>query len=229
MKDVTAAYDDQSRAIRGAEGGMDGFIAGMEQAFAESSRINQSFEIGKQFVDTLSEAIGELATGAEVDFGRILQSFLSMIIQMEARAAMSAIWKSVGGFSGIAGALGSLFGSGGDGVSEALKGGIGAGGQILAFADGGRPPSGRASLVGERGPELFVPDSAGTIFNRDQIAGMSGGQPIIVQQTNHFGSDVSRAEMNKWAAVVEARAREGATSAIIGMRRAGDPRVKGVF
>ena len=32
------------------------------------------------------------------------------------------------------------------------------------FADGGRPPVGRPSIVGERGPELFVPDRAGTII-----------------------------------------------------------------
>ena len=32
------------------------------------------------------------------------------------------------------------------------------------FANGGRPPVGRPSIVGERGPELFVPDRAGTIL-----------------------------------------------------------------
>ena len=32
------------------------------------------------------------------------------------------------------------------------------------FADGGRPPLGKASIVGERGPELFIPDTAGTII-----------------------------------------------------------------
>ena len=31
------------------------------------------------------------------------------------------------------------------------------------FADGGRPPVGETSIVGERGPELFVPDRPGTI------------------------------------------------------------------
>lgn len=33
-----------------------------------------------------------------------------------------------------------------------------------AFAKGGRPPVGRVSLVGEEGPELFVPDQPGTIL-----------------------------------------------------------------
>ena len=37
-------------------------------------------------------------------------------------------------------------------------------GPTPGFADGGRPPVGETSIVGERGPELFVPDSAGTVL-----------------------------------------------------------------
>ena len=39
------------------------------------------------------------------------------------------------------------------------------------FASGGRPPVGRPSIVGERGAELFVPDSAGTIIPNHQLGG----------------------------------------------------------
>ena len=42
---------------------------------------------------------------------------------------------------------------------------------FLGFADGGRPPVGRPSIVGERGPELFVPDRAGTIIPNNQLGG----------------------------------------------------------
>jgi hypothetical protein len=34
---------------------------------------------------------------------------------------------------------------------------------FTGFADGGRPSTGQVSIVGERGPELFVPDTAGTV------------------------------------------------------------------
>ena len=37
------------------------------------------------------------------------------------------------------------------------------------FADGGRPPTNMPSIVGEEGPELWIPDSAGTIYNQDQM------------------------------------------------------------
>ena len=39
------------------------------------------------------------------------------------------------------------------------------------FAAGGDPPVGRVSLVGERGPELFVPKTAGTIVPNHALGG----------------------------------------------------------
>lgn len=44
------------------------------------------------------------------------------------------------------------------------------------FAAGGRPPLGKASIVGERGPELFVPDTSGTIIPNGAW-GMGGATP----------------------------------------------------
>ena len=50
----------------------------------------------------------------------------------------------------------------------------------------GRPPVGRASIVGERGPELFVPDRAGTIIPNNQL----GGGTSIVVNVDASGSSV---------------------------------------
>lgn len=52
------------------------------------------------------------------------------------------------------------------------------------FADGGRPPQGRVSVVGERGPELFVPDQTGTVVPLDHpippaAAGLLGMAPDL--------------------------------------------------
>lgn len=48
------------------------------------------------------------------------------------------------------------------------------------FADGGRPPVGRPSVVGERGPELFVPDRAGTIVPNSALGGAGIGTNVVV-------------------------------------------------
>ena len=48
-----------------------------------------------------------------------------------------------------------------------------------SFAEGGRPPIGVPSLVGERGPELFVPDAGGTIIPNNRLGGYMGNQTSI--------------------------------------------------
>ena len=59
---------------------------------------------------------------------------------------------------------------------------------LPTFAAGGRPPVGKASIVGERGPELFVPSSAGTIIPNDRIGG--GVTNNIVVNVDASGSNV---------------------------------------
>lgn len=62
---------------------------------------------------------------------------------------------------------------------------------LFGFADGGRPPVGRASLVGERGPELFIPDTAGTVVPNHELGG--GGDSFSF--TYNFASGVQRSEI----------------------------------
>ena len=77
--------------------------------------------------------------------------------------------------------FGSILGSGGE------KGG-GLLGAIGLFANGGRPPVGRPSIVGEKGPELFVPRSSGTIVPNNKLGG--GGSTSVVVNVDASGSDV---------------------------------------
>ena len=57
--------------------------------------------------------------------------------------------------------------------------------KFFGFANGGRPPKGRPSIVGERGPELFVPDSAGTIIPNHEMGGAN-----VVVNVDASGSSV---------------------------------------
>ena len=76
-------------------------------------------------------------------------------------------------------------------LNMAIFGNIGGGSvtggllKAIGFADGGRPPVGRASIVGERGPELFVPDRAGTIIPNSAM-----GSTNIVVNVDASGSSV---------------------------------------
>ena len=54
-------------------------------------------------------------------------------------------------------------------------------GSLFGFAGGGQPPVGVPSIVGERGPELFVPRTAGTIIPNHQLGG--GGSSVTINQS----------------------------------------------
>jgi tape measure domain-containing protein len=76
------------------------------------------------------------------------------------------------------------------GINTLLKStGLGIFSNLIGFANGGRPPVGRPSIVGEKGPELFVPSSAGTIIPNNKIGGMSGPTNIVVN-VDASGSNV---------------------------------------
>ena len=63
---------------------------------------------------------------------------------------------------------------------------------LPTFAAGGRPPVGRPSIVGERGPELFVPSTAGTIIPNHKMGGMTNN--IVVNVDVDGGTSVDADE-----------------------------------
>lgn len=101
-------------------------------------------------------------------------------------------------------------------LGNAIFGGAGSssGGASVAGAraNGGPVEAGRAYLVGERGPEIFVPRQSGGVLPSGQ------GGSVVINQTINFGSDISRAEFERrareierrtFASVVEARRESG--------------------
>jgi len=75
------------------------------------------------------------------------------------------------------------------GINTLLKStGFGLFSNLTGFANGGRPPVGRPSIVGEKGPEIFVPSSAGTIIPNNRIGG--GVTNNIVVNVDASGSNV---------------------------------------
>lgn len=97
--------------------------------------------------------------------------------------------------------IGALFGGGGSGLAGALSSTIGSlFGGMPGRATGGPVTSGSAYMVGERGPELFVPTAAGRIETMGggrgpvsvtiNVAAPRDASPAIMQQT---GAQVARA------------------------------------
>jgi phage-related minor tail protein len=95
-----------------------------------------------------SALIRAVRTG-KLSFGDLKQVALSTMAEIAASAIQSGI--------------GAIFGGGGQGLSGLAASLVGAFAGVPGRAIGGPVAPGRAYMVGERGPELFVPTASGRI------------------------------------------------------------------
>lgn len=228
VRDLTKSADDQNRAFIGAQGGFDAYIAGFDQGIADMQRANSEFEIGKKAVDFLGDSIEALAGISGKSFGEVAINFALMIAKMEAARAASQVWSAIGGFGGLLSAIG--LGGAGAGSIPTIGGGIM---DMTVLSAGGGPLSaGQRSIVGEDGPELFVPNTGGNILNRRQLDALGvggGGDTIVIHQTVNVGQYVTSTEYRRGLEATRRAAEEGAQAAMIARRRSGEKAVKGAF
>jgi hypothetical protein len=163
-------------------------------------------QAGRQVADSIAKSLMkmEFSLSSFNDIAQqLIQKIISQFIQM---AIVNRIMNNVFG------ATLPVIGGGGGGKAT--------GGNVNA-----RTPY----LVGERGPEMFVPSSAGSIMNSNNTRSLqSGGPSVVVNQTLQIETGVSqtvRAEMAQIAplikkdtinAVADARRRGGRFSSAFG-------------
>ena len=188
-RELISIYQQQKQAIADMEGD---YIAKTQQAVQATIDYQKTFEFGwdsafksysenatnyakmatdmfNSLTNTMSNAIATFVKTGKINFGDLATSMISDMLRIQAQAMASR-------------ALSSLFGMGsGDGIftGGAMTPGGAYGPSYGAFASGGSPADGVPSLVGENGPELFVPSRSGTIVPNNQLgstlAGMGGG------------------------------------------------------
>lgn len=104
-------------------------------------------------------------------FANIGQAFINMATQMIAKALIMktlGILSNAFGGGGLSGGLGAAFNSSAPNITGNLLGNLG-GGTFGGFMANGGPVNARTPyIVGERGPELYVPNSSGTIVSNGQ-------------------------------------------------------------
>ncbi|BAQ92218.1 phage tape measure protein [uncultured Mediterranean phage uvMED] len=136
-------------------------------------------EIGEEIESSIKNNLRDAITGAKT-FGEAMTGVLNRIRDKIIDAQLD---KLIGGF-------GEAFGKSASGGEKKGLGGIL--GSILGglFANGGQPPVNKISVVGERGPELFVPTSKGTIIPNNAMGGESVVNNVTVN-VDASGSAVS--------------------------------------
>lgn len=144
---------------------------GWEQAFKKFNEDAMTYskvgaDMFNSLVNSMNSAIDNFVKNGKFSFKDLTKSIIQDLIAIQLKAQAMSIFKGV--FGGGGNLLGSIFGGGSTGLSS-LPSSVN-----RAFADGGEPPVGVPSLVGERGAELFVPRQSGTIIPNHQLSSVLG-------------------------------------------------------
>jgi hypothetical protein len=162
-----------------------------------SAQINEDLEgVAVNGLKSLEDGLVDTIMHAK-NLGDVFKGVANQIIADLVRIAVEqAVIKPLAGLLG---------GGGGGGPLGSIIGGL--------FADGGRPPVGKVSIVGERGPELFIPDQPGTIVPNRALsvpraalsAHPSAPQQVtvIVQANDYFDARVADVSSQVSAHVVQ--------------------------
>ena len=171
---------------------LDSSIFILDEAINQTDKLKEKYmEIGQGIEDGivsgLTDAVMGTKTLAEAATG-VLNNLKRKLVEVAMQRAVSGIGNFFGNaLSGIFGGGKNVFKSSPnvfDGFSSSFDMGL------LGFANGGRPPVGRASVVGERGPELFVPRTAGTIIPNNAIGGGNTTNNMITVNVDASGTSV---------------------------------------
>jgi lambda family phage tail tape measure protein len=137
------------------------WATGWQDAFAKytDSATNAATMAGNAFnsiTQNMNSAIDNFVETGKFKFGDFARSVIQDLIKIELKAQASKM------LSGASNMLGSFVGS------------------LFGFAEGGNPPVNKPSIVGEKGPELFVPKTAGTIIpNGGSVGNAAQGNTYI--------------------------------------------------
>jgi lambda family phage tail tape measure protein len=134
-----------------------------------------SFAQGQQafdsFASNMGSALDKFVQTGKLSFSDLARSIIADLIKIQLQAQLTSMFKGLSGLFGFGGAVG------GGGFVSSL-GTIGSSLAISGHAEGGSISG--PSIVGERGPELFVPSSPGSIVPNHQLSSMFGNQPQVV-------------------------------------------------
>ena len=165
-------------------------VTQIENAVKHKDELQQQLQLTQAIGQTLKDNFTDAIMGA-TSFKDAMINVLNTIKRKLIETQIDKLFDSArstggGGGGGIGGFLGGLFG----GFNKNKKKSFDFVNvpNLGIFGDGGKPPVGKPSIVGDKGPELFVPRSSGTIIPNNQLGG--GTTNIVNVSVNASGSSV---------------------------------------
>jgi len=191
IEDLSGQITDMSQfGIFPKEGGP-GARTAEELQKMKDEQLKAAKEIEERFTsayeaigNAVSEAFKGMITGAQ-SFGSAMKSVIQSVI--------NELWRlyvvqQIVGF--VTSALGGAFGTGAPPGGNVDVG-------IMKAATGGYPQMNKPVLVGERGPELFVPTGSGKIVANHNLGGGGGGMVINVDARGSSDPEAVRQQVQQ--------------------------------
>ena len=176
-KDIT---DQQKTFSAGWKRAFDSYVKNADDAGRQGE---QAFQI---FTDSVGRSIDELVDKGETSFERLTTAIINDMTKIYLKQQMmKAVGELPGIGAGIGGLLKGLFGGGIDvsGGGAELHGAY-----LPMHATGGHLAANSPSWVGERGPEMFIPNQSGMIVPNNALGDTMGGQPQNVYNGPYIAS-----------------------------------------
>lgn len=171
LHQVAAAYDPVIAKQKELTDTSRDFQTGWNKAF--NSYMDDATNAAKRgetmftnMTNTMNSAIDNFVTTGKFSFTDLATSMIQDMLKIELKAEATQLMGALkGGAGGLFSSIGSIFG----------------------FAGGGDPPVGQPSIVGENGPEVFIPKTAGTIVpNGGSMSVTNQGMAPTNNVTNNY-------------------------------------------
>lgn len=197
-----SSYDDYYRQLQEKQGSFQaGAIEALRNYIDEARNVAKATdEAFSSAFRRMEDALVNFVSTGKLNFGDLVRSILADLLRIQLRISLSNV-------------LGSIFGglTGGGGIAGGSFGGFGTPPFAPPRANGGPVNAGSPYLVGERGPELFVPNASGAIVPNDR---MGGG--VTINSVVNAGPGV---DMAAFSAALDRRDAELEARLIGGIRR----------
>ena len=173
VKELGKAYAETTRIQEeGAIAAQRTFAYGWNNAFKQYAEDSQNYgkmgsDMFDSFTSNMTSALDKFVETGKISFGDLASSIIKDLIKIQLRMMMMQ------GISAMFGGLGSLFANAG---GAATAGGAYAP-EFMTAATGGTIDG--PTIVGENGPELFIPSRSGSVIPNNTMAGaLNGGQQV---------------------------------------------------
>jgi lambda family phage tail tape measure protein len=195
---VAQAEEDYAKSVGDDWSGEAAQLKTLQKAYDEfTGKVTdggtQMDSIGKTLSRDFGSFFSNIASGtkgAASAFQSLVKSLLQSLDQMIAKMIMTWMWGKIIGLFGSAASGGVDISGNTDIAPTGLDGILGT---VPGHAAGGYMGGGTPGIIGERGPELWIPSAAGTVIPNSALGGGAGGVTMNVDLRGS-GTQLTRQE-----------------------------------